>query len=260
MELDQNLNEASTQVVVGSPAVSQGAETHEMNAERKGGNGMLLGLILCLILAVGGIGFGIWAMMDGNSQINSLKQSNSELQAKLSGVNTINNGGNGNSDNKMTVNPVIAPSDSNKQYKFTFDSSTTVDTRKSFRIEYSDGVIESCSVGNYEDVKLGQRAESDSCTITGLSGEVYKIVRFGAGHDDSHDNIGFIMTDGSVWYAPLAESAELEEIKVKKLGINGRVVDVASVSVHNAPDAYGATVFILDNGSIVEYSESLLQQ
>ena len=54
--------------------------------EKKGGKGMLIGLILCLLLATGGIGFGVWAMMDRsttkdnlNAQIVSLKAQNSEL-------------------------------------------------------------------------------------------------------------------------------------------------------------------------------------
>lgn len=54
--------------------------------EKKGGKGMLIGLILCLLLAAGGVGFGVWAMMDGstakdnlNAQIVSLKAQNSEL-------------------------------------------------------------------------------------------------------------------------------------------------------------------------------------
>lgn len=53
---------------------------------QKSSKGMLIGLILCLILAIGGIGFGVWAMMDGNSQvealnaqITSLKSQNSDL-------------------------------------------------------------------------------------------------------------------------------------------------------------------------------------
>jgi uncharacterized protein HemX len=58
--------------------------------KKKGGNGMLYGMILCAVLAIGGIGFGVWAMMDGNSQKNSyeeqisaLKKQNNELQEKI---------------------------------------------------------------------------------------------------------------------------------------------------------------------------------
>lgn len=59
--------------------------------EKKKSNGMLIGLILCLVLAAGGIGFGVFAMMDGNSraenlnkQISELKSTNNDLMDKLS--------------------------------------------------------------------------------------------------------------------------------------------------------------------------------
>ena len=64
-------------------------------SEKKKGKGMLYGMILCAVLAIGGIGFGVWMMMDGNTQketlntqISALKQQNNELQEKLSNVMT----------------------------------------------------------------------------------------------------------------------------------------------------------------------------
>lgn len=66
------------------------------NTPKKSGKGMVFGLILCAILAVGGIGFGVWEMMDGetqksglNEQINALKTQNNELQEKLSTTTTV---------------------------------------------------------------------------------------------------------------------------------------------------------------------------
>ena len=52
--------------------------------------GVILTIVLLALLAAGGIGFGVWAMMDGNSQvakkdeqISALKKQNSELQDKV---------------------------------------------------------------------------------------------------------------------------------------------------------------------------------
>ena len=57
---------------------------------KKSGKGALIAAVLFAILAVGGIGFGVWAMMDGNAkveslnkQISSLKQQNNSLLDKL---------------------------------------------------------------------------------------------------------------------------------------------------------------------------------
>lgn len=50
----------------------------------------ILAIVLLLIIAAGGVGFGVWAYMDGNTQreqlnaqISSLTQQNSELQEKI---------------------------------------------------------------------------------------------------------------------------------------------------------------------------------
>ena len=48
--------------------------------EKKKNNGMLLGLILCIVLAIGGIGFGVWMMMDSNTQKDSLNKQISDLR------------------------------------------------------------------------------------------------------------------------------------------------------------------------------------
>ena len=65
----------------------------------KKNNGMIYGMILLAILAIGGIGFGVWAMMDGNaqkdalnSQISALKAQNNELSNKVTELeDTISN-------------------------------------------------------------------------------------------------------------------------------------------------------------------------
>lgn len=64
--------------------------TQGVSAKKKG-KGAILGMILLGILAVGGISFGVWEMLDANtqkeqlnSQISTLKQQNNELQGKLS--------------------------------------------------------------------------------------------------------------------------------------------------------------------------------
>ena len=96
MQPDNNVqNEATTPVMAKPmeapetapemPNMMQGSDKKQTN------KGMILGMILLAILAIGGIGFGVWAMMDGNQQkanydkqITDLKEQNSELLSKLS--------------------------------------------------------------------------------------------------------------------------------------------------------------------------------
>lgn len=49
----------------------------------KKNHGMLYGMILLAILAAGGIGFGVWAMMDGNSRSQKKDEQISQLQSQL---------------------------------------------------------------------------------------------------------------------------------------------------------------------------------
>lgn len=94
MEQDQNQEEntqnidlnnaessAPEEIVVKRVAVTEAAPAPVVPEEtKKKSNGMLLGLILCLLLAIGGIGFGIWGMMDGNSRVDSLNAQIKTLQ------------------------------------------------------------------------------------------------------------------------------------------------------------------------------------
>ena len=73
--------------------VVPGSMVAEPKASKKG-HGMAIGLIFCLLLAAGGVGLGVWAMMDGtsqkdalNSQINTLKKQNSDLLNQISELN-----------------------------------------------------------------------------------------------------------------------------------------------------------------------------
>ena len=68
--------------------------------EGKGGKktGWIIGLVLMALIAAGGVGFGVWAWMDGNTQkdalneqISSLKQQNNSLQEQLNNGDTIIN-------------------------------------------------------------------------------------------------------------------------------------------------------------------------
>ena len=96
MEPNNNVQNEATTPVVTKPmeAPETTPETPSMvvqDPDKKQTNkGMILGMVLLAILAIGGIGFGVWTMMDGNqqkeqlnTQINTLKTQNSELLEKI---------------------------------------------------------------------------------------------------------------------------------------------------------------------------------
>lgn len=108
--MEQNNNAANTPVASSSTAQTNVAPVTPQDspskvsspkddvvfADKPKSNGMLLGMILLGILAVGGIGFGVWTMMDGDSQkealniqVDTLKQQVNELQEKTNNTTTV---------------------------------------------------------------------------------------------------------------------------------------------------------------------------
>lgn len=73
--VEQALAEANMEVA-SKAGVPMGAPA------KKSGKGMIYGMIIFMILAIGGIGFGVWAMMDGNMQKANLEKQISDLRAQ----------------------------------------------------------------------------------------------------------------------------------------------------------------------------------
>ena len=80
--VDMSTPQASSPVEANPPVKDNAVFTNKPKKNK----GMILGMVLLGFLAVGGIGFGVWAMMDGNaqkeqlnSQISVLKEQNDKL-------------------------------------------------------------------------------------------------------------------------------------------------------------------------------------
>ncbi|MBR3329316.1 hypothetical protein IKG29_02175 [Candidatus Saccharibacteria bacterium] len=235
--------------------------------------GMILGMVLFAILAIGGIGFGVWAWMDGNTQkealneqIDDLTTQNSELLEKLG----IDSEDIGTDINRVGIykNPVIKSKNSDDVYKLYFTSTPVWDNDgNSMVVELAvkDGSIEYCNVGNKQWLDNGGSAftKVSDCSITGLEGDIYTIVEFGEGQDNLYNNIGFVMTDGTVKYLPLYDSVENSNYAIRgSLNIDGYVVNAFDVDVSSESLAGGgvSTVFVLNDGSFVKYDTSMLAQ
>ena len=90
--MEQGENGANAQVETSAPVPEQNTNimAKSMN-EKKKTNGMLIGMILCAIFAVGGIGFGVWAMMDGNAKEARMNNDINELRQQVEDLKNKNN-------------------------------------------------------------------------------------------------------------------------------------------------------------------------
>ena len=243
--------------------------TQGVSAKKKG-KGAILGMILLGILAVGGISFGVWEMLDANtqkeqlnSQISTLKQQNNELQGKLSEATSKPTDTTDSASAQQ--NPIVKSNSSDEEYSFSYNSTIDTDSNIDYiSIRIKDGDVSGCSVGHkeYTGANGGYTVKDISeCDVTGLNGKIYKVVGFWAGQMKMNENIGFIMQDGTVQYFDFNNAVANNDFSVKNLNIDGFVVDALDMEVGSTGSSAGgyvATVFVLSDGSNVKYTESML--
>ena len=276
MEPNQNTNmqnETSVPTSTGVPNVSstslnmpdKSVESSNPGSEvvfrdkPKNNMGMILTIVLLVLLAVGGIGFGVWAMMDGSAQVAKKDEQIADLRSQLAEKNEVVEEDVAIEDTATDGdmgNPIISTA-SPAQYKVRYTIPVYVDsgTGNSFVVTIKDGNYESCGVTGIP---------TDDCVITGVPSGIYKAVTLYEGNGIGSEKVGFLMSDGSLWYVDLYEGSTLKkEMQAKKANVPGFVKDVVNVtytSDTNSPtDGYGSTVLIMSDGSIMKYEDSLFQ-
>ncbi|MBR3385971.1 hypothetical protein IKG68_00125 [Candidatus Saccharibacteria bacterium] len=213
---------------------------------------MLISLICSIVVAIAGIVFGVVMLLMGNSQadslnkqITTLKQTNNTLQSQV-----------------ISANPVIASGeDSTDTYELTYTMRIASQGRF-IQIKLLEGAINSCTIGSIVDGNLSF-AEPMSCAATGLEGEIYQIITIGRGQSADTSRIGFLMTDGTVHFtsntlADLVANPTFDASNV--LTLDGFVINALEVDAYAAQGGgFVETVFVMSDGSIVPYEESMLR-
>lgn len=253
------------------PAVSAGADGGSNSAKpKKKNHTMALCMTLMAVAAVCAIGFGVWAMIDGeaqkkelNDQISSLKVQNSELLEESKSIEVDNSETTDLAIVNEHKNPIIVSNESGKTYSVMFDSASVGISNgdgglHSIRIGIKDGMVDSC----YESfANSNEGGVSGTCEIVGLTGKVYKVIEFGQGHDSAFDQIGFIMEDGTIPYFSLYDAIANGDYEVDGiLKFDTPVVDALQINVAEGYTGYGSTVFVMSDGSYVKFDESMLNQ
>ena len=233
----------------------------------------IIGLVVLSLIAVGGVLFGIYGMNSQNDQIAQLTARATDAENKVATLET----------NKVTI---TEPNKDTTEITDTTDV-TDVTAVSSFQnpvIENSGGssydVMHSVPVyiqnndtntSIYFYTKNGQFGNCyiantmDNCSVNGLPEGIYKMATIFEGNGMGDEKIGFLMTDGSVYFAPIYEGADSGNLNVnmnltaKKANIDGFVKDIVSINYCSETDhyCYASTVFVMSDNSLIKYDKSM---
>ncbi|MBR3157243.1 hypothetical protein IKF20_02325 [Candidatus Saccharibacteria bacterium] len=224
----------------------------------KKNTGMIVGMIILAMLAAGGIGFGVWAILDKNQEVANLNDRISQLSEEDEEENSEDEQQINDLDdnNTSSENPMITAQPP-ESYRAFYSLPLTVQSSENNTMSVSidnDGKV-SCSVSNLPN--------GGECSISGLPTGVYKMETIYEGNGSGTERIGFIMNDGSVWYASVYDNGNVNmNMQAKKMNIDGFVKDIVGVYYTqdaNAPTGwYFSTVFVKDDNSFIKFNESML--
>lgn len=221
------------------PSTAPSISASDSRAPKKS-TGLIAGMVACVVLAVGGIAFGVYGLTQAGNQPSATTP-----------------------DYTSDVNPIISAELPNLYTQGVSAVSYAGGSKQEIDIYIRDGDIERCDVMSAQSPSDDVVAFDRNCQITGLTGKIYKVVELARGQATGPDHIlAFIMTDGSVAYLSLLDAFENSDFSIKgRLKIDGSVRDALKVSITNADSFYGGgtgAVFVLSDGTFVEYDESML--
>ena len=217
-------------------------------APKKKSSAIALSIVLLLILALGGIGFGVWAYMDGNSRVEAVKKQYASSDVP---------------ETTSRDNPVIQDSDSTIAVSVWFESSDVLinEAHNKLEISIEKGKVNTCKYGVVSYSPDGSTLWSDStnCNIT-VSGDIYKVVEFGAAGDNGSRYVGFLMTDGTINYFPLTDALQSNDFSIKgQIELDDSIVDVIDVSIYTGDYGFASSLFVLGNGDVVDFSKDMIK-
>ncbi len=222
---------------------------------KKKSSGMLFGLIIMTILALGGVGFGVWAMMDGDSRVEAAKNTCASVGTKCDVPEDSNRD-----------NPIIQDADPTIDVTVLFKSSDVQangENHNQLQIVIEKGKIKSCEYGPVVHSPYGGEQSSDfkDCSIA-VTGNIYKVIEFGSGHqDNTYNYIGFLMTDGTIDYFPLYDAFDKNDFSIKgKIILDKKIIDVVEASVFTGDYSFGGSMFVLNDGSTKLFENNMISK
>lgn len=254
MEQEQN--------ATNSAQIAEATSRPMQNDERKMSKKQIVGMVILSLIAIGGVLFGIYGMNSQNEQIAELTVKVKDAEGKATQLETekitITDADGGVTEITDSVpvqqNPIITAPESiiyQPTYRMPYTHSSG-SGEISFMIEN----------GQFKDCYMVGALGGD-CSVNGLPGGIYKMSTIYEGNGIGDEKIGFVMDDGSVYYAPIYNSTDEVnvDLTVKKADIDGFVKDIIRVNYCSTESryCYGSTVFVMGDNSLVKYNKSMFE-
>ena len=202
--------------------------------KQKSGNGLKIATAIACIVAVCGIGFGVYGMMQSSqkdSQISDLKtqvdfnkeRNASDIDEGLLITTTI-------APEAKSQNPIFPATTSEGDYVQTYTITKSFhihdyDTSKNYSLRFGlrDGNIVGCEL--YFEESSVKSVLQHECNISGISGKIYKVGYLAHGQM-GNPPIVLVMQDGTVRYFQSDDALKTVDISTEQLNVNGFVTDV----------------------------------
>lgn len=230
--------------------------------------GLKLALIIMSAVAICGIGLGICERIDLNNKmavIAEYERRTSNLQGQptnedaevgkpISEMGDNNESASNSSVSGNDINPIIQNQDPGILERVSFVS--VGNTR--IRVVLEKGDLFGCYLESDED--RDGRWDVKECDLGDLGGKIYKVASFGS-TQEYDPYIGFIMTDGTVKYFSFYDVMNDGSYSIKKLDLDGKVVDIVKITSgrNGTVGGYITNVFVLKDGSVVRFDESMVK-
>ena len=253
------------------------------SGKQKTGKGWKFATVIASVVAVCGIGFGVYGMIQSSQKDNQISNLKIQIEDSDGKIATLETDEIKISDDSQTItiddsiikkqNPIISATNSDEDEYirvFTISNSFHIfdyNTGNSYSLNISlrDGDIASCGLysvsGSSSTLKHG-------CDISGIAGKIYKIGYLAHGQM-GNPPVVFVMQDGTVYYFELDDALETTEISVKQLNTGGFVTDIIDeigvfvkrkgAAENEGGSGYVTSALVYSDGTYMSY-ESLFEE
>lgn len=230
---------------------------HSTNS--KSVKGLSAGMVVCAILAVAGVGFGVYGLIESNQKSDQIAQMRVEISDKDAQIadfaadelnitdSDIEISDTANAD----INPVIE-SPEGKIFSVSYYSPYVyANGQAQVNLGLKSGELASCSV------LIDTRVTNQNCTVSGITGPIYKVVSAGEGQSYGGE-VAFILTDGTVQLININDIVNSGTATAQTIETGGPIVDFVTANVYftDSPvGGYGTNILVRADGTYFPFGD-----